>query len=93
MKKFILILALCISAQAFAVDMSAIRGSNGFVELGSSESKLRNVLGQPEYVDSRIVYDRDGWPHKGIIYTYKIDGQLYTITVIGGNVYKINWER
>jgi hypothetical protein len=92
MKKIVLILAFCISAQAYAVDMNAVRGSNGFVELGSSESKLRNVLGQPESVDIRVAHDRDGWPHEGIIYTYKIDGQLYTITVIGRNIYKINWE-
>ncbi|MCL6234020.1 hypothetical protein M5F03_02360 [Acinetobacter sp. ANC 5579] len=93
MKKLVLILALFMSAQAFAVDMRALRGSNGFVELGNSEAKLKDVLGQPESVDTRVVHDRNGWPHKGIIYTYKVDGQLYTITIIGGNVFKINWER
>ncbi|WP_180182804.1 hypothetical protein [Acinetobacter sp. YH01020] len=93
MKKLVLILALIMSAQAFAVDMRALRGSNGFVELGNSEARLKDVLGQPESVDRQVVHDRNGWPHKGTIYIYKVDGQTYTITVIGGNVYKINWER
>lgn len=92
MKKLVLILALCMSAQAFAVEVHTVRGSYGFVEIGSSESKLRDVLGHPESVAHRVVHDRDGWPHKGTIYTYKVDGRMYTITLISGSIYKIDWE-
>ncbi|OTG88971.1 hypothetical protein [Acinetobacter sp. ANC 3813] len=91
MKKLVLILALCMSAQAFAVDMRALRGSNGFVELGDSYSKLRDVLGRPESSFEHNIRDGRGRPYPATTYKYRVDNANYAITIVDGRVYRIDW--
>jgi hypothetical protein len=92
-KKFVLILALCMSAQAFAVEMQAVRGSYGFVELGDSYSRLRDVLGNPESSYEHTIRDGRGRAHPATTYKYKVENAYYAITIVDGNIYKIDWER
>lgn len=93
MKKLFFVVALLVSVQAFAVDMRAVRGSTGFVELGDSYSKLKDVLGNPESSFEHSIKDTRGRPYPATTYIYKVDNANYTITIVDGRVYKINWER
>ncbi|RKG46180.1 hypothetical protein D7V64_17490 [Acinetobacter cumulans] len=93
MKKLVLILALCMSTQVFAVDIRSVRGSSGFVELGDSYSKLRDVLGQAESSFEHTVRDGRGRPYPATTYKYRIGSSNYAITIVDGRVYRIDWER
>lgn len=92
-KKLVLILALCMSAQAFAVVVSSVRGSYGFVEVGDSYGKLRDILGRAESSYEHNVRDERGRPHPATTYKYRVDNANYSITVVDGRVYRIDWER
>jgi len=93
MKKFIYVLSLLLSVQAFAVSVDSVRGSYGFVELSDSYSKMIDVLGEPKSSFKHIIHDRKGWPHAAITYLYPLDNVKYEITIVDGKIYSINWER
>ncbi|WP_347473228.1 hypothetical protein [Acinetobacter thermotolerans] len=92
MKYFILAAALFSSA-AFAVGVDSIRSGGSFVERGSSYGQMIDILGNPESSYAHVIHDRKGWPHKAVSYRYTVNGQNYTITVVDGRIYTIEWER
>lgn len=93
MKNIFLVIILAVCSSAYAVSVDSVRGNTSFVERGNSYSKMIDVLGSPESSYRHVIHDRDGWPHKAISYIYEVNGQKYTITVVDGAVYSINWER
>ncbi|QKQ69932.1 hypothetical protein [Acinetobacter sp. 10FS3-1] len=93
MKKLLLITILMLSTTAFAVEVNSVRGSTSYVKLGFSLGQMFDVLGDPESSYNHVIHDRNGWPHKATSYRYTVNGQKYTITVVDGRVYKIDWER
>lgn len=93
MKKLLLITILMLSTTAFAVEVNAVRGSTSYVKPGSSMGQMFDVLGEPESSYKHVIHDRKGWPHKATSYRYTVNGQNYTITVVDGQIYKIEWER
>ncbi|MGD9699463.1 MULTISPECIES: hypothetical protein [Acinetobacter] len=93
MKNIFLVIMLAVCSSAYAVDTNSVRGSTSFVERGSSYSQMLDVLGNPESSYNHVIHDRNGWPHKATSYIYHVDGEKYTITVVDGQIYKINWER
>lgn len=93
MKYLLLVLALGVGPSVYAVEVSFLRGSTSYVELGSNYGRMIDVLGDPESSYNHIIHDRKGWPHKATSYRYNVNGQNYTIIVVDGRIYKIEWER
>ena len=90
----ILVASCMLSTEVYAKEYTnSVRGSYGIVNLGTSYSRMLDVLGQPESSYRHVVYDRNGWPHKAISYFYTINNAKYEITVVDGNVFRISWER
>ncbi|MFX1824728.1 hypothetical protein [Acinetobacter sp. AS5] len=93
MKKLLLAMALMASSFTFAVEVNSVRGSTSYVKPGSTLGQMFDVLGEPESSYHHVIHDRKGWPHKATSYRYTVNGQKYTITVVDGQIYKIEWER
>lgn len=93
MKKLLLAMALMASSFTFAVEVNSVRGSTSYVKPGSSLGQMFDVLGEPESSYHHVIHDRKGWPHKATSYRYTVNGQKYTIIVVDGQIYKIEWER
>lgn len=96
MKKLILavVLGIGIATSLYAsTDISSIRGSTEFVEIGNTQARMVDVLGNPESSFKHIIHDRKGWPHAAVSYIYSVNGQRYTIVVVDGKIYRIIWER
>ncbi|MFH7347328.1 hypothetical protein L1A45_01615 [Acinetobacter variabilis] len=93
MKKLLLAMALMASSFTFAVEVNSVRGSTSYVKPGSTLGQMYDVLGEPESSYHHVIHDRKGWPHKATSYRYTVNGQNYTITVVDGQIYKIEWER
>lgn len=93
MKKLLLTIALMVSSVAFAVEVGSVRGSTSYVKPGFSLGQMYDVFGEPESSYHHVIHDRKGWSHKATSYRYTVNGQNYTITVVDGQIYKIEWER
>ncbi len=93
MKKLLLVMALMASSFTFAVEVNSVRGSTSYVKPGSTLGQMYDVLGEPESSYHHVIHDRKGWPHKATSYRYTVNGQKYTIIVVDGQIYKIEWER
>jgi hypothetical protein len=92
-KKLLLVMALMASSFTFAVEVNSVRGSTSYVKPGSTLGQMYDVLGEPESSYHHVIHDRKGWPHKATSYRYTVNGQKYTIIVVDGQIYKIEWER
>ncbi len=93
MKKLLLASLLCISTFATATEVRSIRTSNDFVEIGASKGEVLKKLGSPINTNHYVYRDRAGWSHAATDLSYKVDGENYVVTIVNGNVYKIEWVR
>lgn len=93
MKKILLAFVLLSSVNAFAVDARSIRTTADIVEYNDSVGTMMSKLGRP---DGKYEYSGRDARGKLVFFTdfyYSIDGLKYTITVLEGKIYRIQWER
>lgn len=94
MKNLFVAAVLLASSSVFALEStSAVRGSTMIVEVGHSQGRMMEALGNPKSSYHHVIHDRNGWPHKATTYTYYMNNARYEITVVDGKVYSIGWER
>lgn len=94
MRNIILAFFLIASTASYAAtNAQSIRTSNDFVSVGDSQGSMLSKLGKPkssyEYTkrnnQGRLMFLTD--------FTYVVDGITYTVTVNGGDIIQITWER
>lgn len=93
MKKLLLVSLLCVSTFAAATEVRSIRTSSDFVEIGNSQAQVQSKLGSPSSTNHYVLRDRQDRPRAATDLSYTIDNEKYIITIVNGNVYKIEWVR
>ncbi|QOW46453.1 MULTISPECIES: hypothetical protein [Acinetobacter] len=93
MKNLLLASLLCVSTFAAATEVRSIRTSNDFVEIGNSQAQVQSKLGSPNNVHHYVLRDRQDRPRAATDLSYTVDNEKYIVTIVNGNVYKIEWVR
>ncbi len=93
MKKLFLACLLCASTFAAATEVRSIRTSNDFVEIGSSQAQVNSKLGNPSSTNHYVLRDKQDRPRAATDLAYTVDNEKYIVTIVNGNVYKIEWVR
>ena len=93
MKKLFLASLLCISTFAAATEVRSIRTSNDFVEIGNSQAQVQSKLGNPNSTNYYVLRDKQDRPRAATDLSYTVDNEKYIVTIVNGNVYKIEWVR
>ena len=85
---------LIISSGGYAAtEAQSVRSSNSFVSKGDSQGTMIQTLGNPDSSYEYKTRDANGRIAFATDYRYTIDGVRYTLTVIGGVITRIVWER
>lgn len=93
MKKLLLASLLYISTFAAATEVRSIRTSNDFVEIGNSQAQVQSKLGSPSSTNHYVLRDKQDRPRAATDLSYTVDNEKYIVTIVNGNVYKIEWVR
>lgn len=94
MKKLFLAFIFLASTNIYAAtEAQSVRSSNSFVSKGDSQGNMIQTLGNPESSYEYKTRDANGRLAFATDYRYTIDSVRYTLTVIGGVITRIVWER